>query len=92
VNFMANVVEWASLASSVGERKGVLSGTESWVHPPKKGDEDERKPPVRPLPLWRVAVLLALGLVASELLAQTVLGSREGLRARVSRWRAKEGP
>lgn len=92
VNFMANVVEWASLASSVGERKGVLSGTESWVHPPKKGDEDERKPPVRPLPLWRVAVLLALGLVASELLAQTVLGSREGLRARVSRWRAKKAP
>lgn len=89
VNFMANVVEWASLASSVGERKGVLSSTESWLHPPKEGDDDGRKAPGRPLPIWRVAVLAALGLCASELLAQTVIGSRQGLLARLSSWRAR---
>ncbi|NUP14200.1 MAG: VWA domain-containing protein [Polyangiaceae bacterium] len=93
VNMIANLVEWASEASNIGERKGVLSATESWVHPPTNGikgtNERSRSKDSPPFPLWRMALVAAFALVATELLAQSVIGSREKVRTRWSSWRSR---
>lgn len=90
VNWIANLVDWASEGTSIGERKGVLSGTESWVHPPSDlARTSSASKPKLDLPLWRVALLVAFGLLLTEGLTQTALGSRRDVRARVTAWRER---
>lgn len=98
VNFMANVVEWASSASSVGAQKGVLSGTESALNMPDSLEganvKQIGKLRVPDLPLWRWAVLAVLGILALELVGQAIAGrraARAAARANAAREAAARG-
>lgn len=80
VNFVANVVEWASSASAVGAQQGVLSSTESALTMPDALEganvRQVGKLRVPDLPLWRWAVLALLAILGIELIGQAIAGRR----------------
>lgn len=91
VNFMANVVDWASKSSASGKPQGVLSDVESFIDPPSElagADVASRGTGTKAEPaVWRTAIFAAFALLVAEQILQTLVGSRHAIRSWIRRVR-----